>query len=163
MGQNKYLAYVREQYDRERHKAKIAGVTTWGLLIAIVYLIWNIMPEYSLIRDKSALFNKTVNIYGCLQIFILFLFMIFSMRFRGGNVYPFDVRLKNKYSDDPYGVFIAMAMLIILPVLAQNYDNNPSNWFVNFQRNFNLYVLSIIIFIGYTVEIVCFIYEKNTG
>jgi len=110
MNKNEYLDYVRVLYDRVSSEGRLAGITAWGLLIAIVYLIWNIIPMYSGIRNNNELIETSLLLYGYLQISLYFLYMFFSFSFNNVNSSGFNNRF---YRNTDAGVLVFLFILIL--------------------------------------------------
>lgn len=167
---SEYLSYVRVLYERESNKGKQSGVTKWGVIIALVYIVWNLIDSYPKVRDDSIAFYSAIFMYGFLQLSVDYFSTFFNLPLGGTNNSKFDIRIRGKgFASEYVNYLIIIILMLGLPLLSQfcrdasilNVQSvSTSIRFIEIQVSINFYALSFLIIATAAYLLFNSIYER---
>jgi len=167
MKRSEYLDYVRTRYDRIARDGRIAGITSWGLLVGIVYLIWNTLPAYTSLRESKDALNLSLDLYGYMQLAIAFTYILISISVNSDTQNKFGIRVQKT----PNNGLLALALLLYLgfgqPMLVFSIFEDRVNvteflW-PQIQLTINHYFLLILVVMASVTAVWQRVYEIRTG
>lgn len=119
---NNYLDYIRVLRAREDSKKNKNGITTWGLLVALVYVVWELIVEYGKVRGNSEEVAYTVGLLSYMQVACLGAFIFFTTPLQRVKRGRFALRIWLLESDGYPQHWIAyLSLSLLLPLLCQLY------------------------------------------
>lgn len=114
-----YLDYLRLLYERESGKGKQTGITRWALILAIIYVSWNLIDNYSTVRSSPLGIHAIFFLYGLLYLAIVYFKDLVNFRSEpGGSRYNLRVSVNNPLGDI-VSSSIWLGLDLGLPILSQ--------------------------------------------
>lgn len=167
MENDKYLNYIRVLRDREDNKGKKAGITTWSLLVALIYVAWQLIPEFGKIHGKPEQFAYAAGLYSYLQLASIFVFIMLTIPFKTSKRGQFGYRI-NVFQEgrDTHRWIAYISLTLLLPLACQHYAADflpPINIkLISIQNQINTYALLFLSVTFAVVEIVVSIFQKSS-
>jgi len=164
MEDNNYLDYIRVLRDREDSKGKRAGITTWGLLVAFIYVCWQIIPELGKVQACADGIAYAAGLLGYMQLAVIFTIVLIDIPWQTTERGKFGHRISMyRAAQYPQRGVLVLLLTMILPIVCQQYgasvlSPNLGKW-LYFQNIFNTVVL-ISIFIAIILVVVAISYYR---
>ncbi|MDO8926559.1 MAG: hypothetical protein Q7U94_06590 [Sideroxyarcus sp.] len=168
MDTDQYLNYIRVLRDREDNKGKKAGITTWSLLVALIYVVWQLIPEVPLIKADSVLIAYVVQLYGYMQITAILTIDLFrtSLQPVRRGQFGFRISLFEEKNISLIHLIALLALGLLLPTAGLHYSNEYlgiaySSW-PRIQGAINTFILLPFLLLTVIVFSVLKIYQSKT-
>jgi hypothetical protein len=167
-----YLNYVRLLYEREASKGKQSGLTRWGVVIAIVYIAWNLIGAYPKIIDDQLLIQTTILLYGFMLLSIDFLKDLISISSGINTSSKYSSRITGTGFINSFSFLPTIFLLGVFPFLSQmrigNVIQAASRWnqyglYIAAQTKINLSIVGIFVIGTIIFAIASWIYEIKKG
>ena len=144
-------------------------MTTWSLLVGLIYVLWQLIPELTPIRENVDLIAYTIQLYSYMQITVILTIDIFRTSWQPSKIGQFGFRVS---LTDEINIsllrFIALVILgIFLPLAGLHYSNahfsNPYRSWLSIQGMIDIgillpfFVLVVIVLSGLKI------YQNKTG
>lgn len=165
MNKDNYLEYIRILHGRVSSQAKNNGFTTWALLIGMIYLIWNSIPQLNILRNNLDALKVVLIQYSHVHVFLIGGIPLLSNSARS-PIKNFDYRISVRSISSYVTFFTTIFVILILPTYATHYvlhSDIALNKIQTYQLTINKWFLLILSVSTLIILALVTVYEKFTG
>ena len=165
MNKDNYLEYIRILHGRVSSQAKNNGFTTWALLIAMIYLIWNSIPQVNILRNDLDALKVVLVQYSHVHVFLIAGILLLSNSARS-PIKNFDYRISVRSISSYVTLFTTIFVILILPTYTTHYVLHSGialNKIQTYQLMINKWFLLILSVLTLIILALVTVYQKFTG